>query len=123
MLIFTKFFAGLAMIAYMKNHENYVKGILGQNPDAEKLKELLAYHDKQIKWMQHERLVHLIVMLFVCLFTIMIFGLAVIRPSLPVMLLFVMLLILSAAYLLHYFRLENGVQKWYRIAGEIRRRF
>ena len=111
------------MISYMKNHENYVKGILEQNPDAEKLKELLAYHDKQIKWMQHERLVHLIVMLFVCLFTIMIFGLAVIRPSLPVMLLFVMLLILSAAYLLHYFRLENGVQNWYRIAGEIRRRF
>ncbi|HQI25264.1 MAG TPA: hypothetical protein PLV15_10500 [Smithella sp.] len=107
----------------MKNHENYVKGILEQNPDAEKLKELLAYHDKQIKWIQHERLLHLIVMLFVCLFTMMIFGCAVIRPSLSVILLFVILLILSAAYLLHYFRLENGVQKWYVIAGEIRRQF
>jgi len=123
MLIFIKIFAGLAMISYMKNHENYVKGILEQNPDAEKLRELLAYHDKQIKWMQHERLVHLIVMLFVCLFTMMIFGFAVIRPSLSVILLFVILLILSAAYLLHYFRLENGVQKWYVIAGEIRRQF
>ena len=61
------------MISYMKNHENYVKGILEQNTDAEKLKELLAYHDKQINWIQHERLVHLIVMLFVCLFTMMIF--------------------------------------------------
>jgi len=111
------------MISYMKNHENYVKGILEQNPDAEKLRELLAYHDKQIKWIQHERLVHLIVMLFVCLFTMMIFGFAVIRPSLSVILLFVILLILSAAYLLHYFRLENGVQKWYVIAGEIRRQF
>lgn len=109
------------MISYMKDHENYVKEVLEKNPDAEKLRELLAYHDKQIKWMQHERLVHLMVMLFVCLFTMMIFGFAVIRPSLSVILLFVILLILSAAYLLHYFRLENGVQKWYLISGEIRK--
>lgn len=111
------------MISYMKDHENYVKEVLEKNPDTEKLRELLAYHDKQIKWMQHERLVHLMVMLFVCFFTLMIFGFAVIRPSLSAILLFVTLLILSLAYILHYFRLENGVQKWYLIAGEIRRRF
>lgn len=104
----------------MKDHENYVKEILEKNPDAEKLRELLTYHDKQIKWMQHERLVHLIVMLFVCFFTLIIFAFAVIRPSLSAILLFVILLILSVAYILHYFRLENGVQKWYLISNNIR---
>lgn len=108
------------MISYMKDHENYVKEILEKNPDAEKLRELLTYHDKQIKWMQHERLVHLIVMLFVCFFTLIIFAFAVIRPSLSAILLFVILLILSVAYILHYFRLENGVQKWYLISNNIR---
>ena len=71
------------MIDYMKRHERYVKDVLEKNPDKEKLKELLAYHDKQIQWMQHERLVHLIVMLFVCLFTLLSFAFTVIRTSTP----------------------------------------
>jgi hypothetical protein len=28
--------------------------------------------------------------------------------------------ILSSAYIFHYYRLENGVQKWYELSGEIR---
>jgi len=110
------------MIDYMKQHEIYAEDSLRKNLTPEDLKELLAYHDKQIQWMQHERLVHLIVTLFVCLFTIISLGLAVILGSLPAMILFVILLTLSAAYLVHYYRLENGVQKWYQISGEIRRR-
>jgi cell division protein FtsW (lipid II flippase) len=111
------------MIAYMKKHESYVQDMLGKNPDKEKLRELFEYHDKQIHWMQHERLVHLIVMLFVCFFTLLVFGFAVIRTSVPSIILFVILLVLSVAYIVHYYRLENGVQKWYLISNEIRRRF
>jgi len=110
------------MIAYMKDHESYVQEVLEKNPDGEKLKELLAYHDKQIQWLQHERLVHLIVMLFVCLFTLLIFGFAMVNVSMPFILLFAIFLILSIAYLIHYFRLENGVQKWYLISNQIRKR-
>lgn len=110
------------MIDYMKKHESYVQDMLAKNPDDEKLRELLFYHDKQIQWMQHERLVHLIVMLFICFFTLLIFGFAVIVPSVPSIILFVILLILSVAYIFHYYRLENGVQKWYLISNEIRQR-
>ncbi|MBN1365351.1 MAG: hypothetical protein JW976_11145 [Syntrophaceae bacterium] len=110
------------MINYMKKHESYVKEMLEKNSNNEKLREIFAYHDKQIQWMQHERLVHLIVMLFVCLFTLIIFGFAVIYTSVLFIVLFVILLVLSVAYIIHYFRLENGVQKWYLISNEIRRR-
>ena len=110
------------MIDYMKKHESYVQDVLAKNPDEEKLKELLAYHDKQIQWMQHERLVHLIVMLFVCLFTLLIFGFAVIRTSHASIILSVILLVLSIAYIIHYYQLENGVQKWYLISNQIRSR-
>ncbi len=109
------------MIDYMKKHERYVRETLENNPDVEKLRELLAYHNQQIQWMQHERLVHLIVMLFVCLFTLIIFGFTVIHISLPLIILFVILLGLSIAYIIHYFRLENNVQKWYLISNQIRK--
>jgi protein-S-isoprenylcysteine O-methyltransferase Ste14 len=110
------------MIDYMKKHENYVRDMLEKKLDEENLKELLAYHDKQIQWMQHERLVHLIVMLFVCLFTLLSFGFTVTRTSTPSIILSGLLLILSVAYVIHYYRLENGVQKWYLISNEIKRR-
>jgi hypothetical protein len=110
------------MIDYMKKHENDVKEMLEKKLDEEKLRELLAHHDKQIQWMQHERLVHLIVMLFVCLFTLLSFGLSIIRTSTPSIILSVLLLVLSVAYIIHYFRLENGVQKWYMISNQIKQR-
>jgi hypothetical protein len=108
------------MIDYMKKHESYVNDVLNDNLNKEKLRELLAYHDKQIQWMQHERLVHLIVMLFVCSFTLLVFGFAVIRTSVPSVILFVILLALSIAYIIHYYRLENGIQKWYLISNQIK---
>ena len=108
------------MIDYMKKHEKYVNEILGGKQGEEKLKELLAYHDKQIQWIQHERLVHLIVMLFVCLFTLLSFGFTVIETSTPSIVLSGLLLILSLAYIIHYYRIENGIQKWYLISNQIR---
>ena len=110
------------MIGYMKKHERYLKEMLEKNTDEEKLRELLAYHDKQIQWMQHERFVHLIVMLFVCLFTLLSFGFTVIITSTPSIILSVVLLILSVAYIIHYYQLENGVQKWYLISNQIKQR-
>lgn len=110
------------MIDYMKKHENYINEMLGKNLDDENLRELLAYHDKQIKWIQHERLIHLIVMLFVCLFTLLSFGFTVIKISTPSVILSVLLLVLSIAYIIHYYRIENGVQKWYLISNQIRQR-
>jgi protein-S-isoprenylcysteine O-methyltransferase Ste14 len=110
------------MIDYMKKHENHVKEMLEKKLDEKELREILAYHDKQIQWMQHERLVHLIVMLFVCLFTLLSFGLSIIRTSTPSIILSVLLLVLSVAYIIHYFRLENGVQKWYMISNQIKQR-
>lgn len=110
------------MIDYMKKHEKYINEMLHNNLNNEELKELLRYHDKQIRWMQHERLAHLIVMLFVCFFTLLIFGFTLIRASMPVLLLAFIFLILSVAYLIHYFRLENRVQKWYGISNQIRQR-
>lgn len=110
------------MIGYMKKHELFVREMLSKKLGSEKLRELLAYHDKQIQWMQHERLVHLIVTLFVCLFMLLSWGFAIINTSIPAIALAVLLLILSVAYIFHYYRLENRVQEWYLLSCEIRSR-
>lgn len=110
------------MIEHMKQHERYVREMLAKNLQQEELQELSEYHDKQIRWMQHERIVHLMVMLFVCLFTLLSLGFAVLRPALPSIALGALLMILTVAYIIHYYRLENGVQRWYALADEIKRR-
>jgi len=108
------------MIDYMKRQERYVRDMLAKNQSPEELKLLLEYHNVQILWMQHERLAHLITMLFVCLFTLLAFGFTIANPLLPCFLLCTLLTILSVAYIIHYYRLENGVQKWYELSNEIR---
>jgi hypothetical protein len=111
------------MIGYMKQHELYVKEMLKKNPKPEALRNLLEYHDKQIRWMQHERLAHLITMLFVCLFALLSMGYTLLNPVVPCFILLGLLITLSVAYVIHYYRLENGVQKWYRLYNDIRNRF
>jgi hypothetical protein len=108
------------MIDYMKRQERYIRDMLAKNLDPEELKKLLEYHSTQIQWMQHERMAHLITMLFVCLFTLLAFGFTIANPILPCFLLCILLTILSVAYVIHYYRLENGVQKWYELSNEIR---
>lgn len=108
------------MIDYMKRHEQYVREMLEKNLQPDELNALLACHDKQIQWMQHERYVHLITMLFVCLFALLCIGFTVFQPSLPGMILSALLLVLSVAYIIHYYRLENGVQGWYELSNKIK---
>lgn len=111
------------MIDYIKRHERYVTHLLESNPEQKVPDELLAYHDKQISWLQHERLAHLITMMFVCLLFFLSFGFTMIYFILPCILLSALLLILTFAYLLHYYRIENSVQRWYSLSNRIRRNY
>ncbi len=45
---------------YIKQYEEYIIKLLKQGEVSPKI---LAYHQQQIKWLQHERIVHLLVML------------------------------------------------------------
>ena len=110
------------MIAYLKKHENYVKKMLEKNLSRSELQSLLTHHNKQIQWMQHERLAHLIVMLFVCLFMLLSLGFAVMNTSIATIVLTAFLLVLSVAYIVRHYRLADGVQRCYLLSGEIKKR-
>ena len=79
----------------------------------ERWTEILQEHLVQIGFFQHERLIHLIVTVTFAILTIMSFvaSLVVGMPALLTLtLLFVVLLI---PYIMHYYTLENEVQKMY----------
>jgi cell division protein FtsW (lipid II flippase) len=55
-------------------------------------------------------------------FLILSLGITVLTAMLIFGLFDLLLLILLVPYIMHYFKLENGVQRWYHIANEIEKR-
>ena len=84
--------------------------------------ELLEEHLRMIAWVQHERLVHLIVTVMVVLCELFMVDLVLLHPELGIVPALIMLgmAVLMGFYFWHYFFLENTVQRWYRIAEELR---
>lgn len=76
--------------------------------------DILEEHLVQIGFFQHERHVHLIVMVLVALLFVMSIGIALIAEYLLMLVVTGMLLILLVPYIMHYFLLENEVQAMYR---------
>lgn len=68
-----------------------------------------CYIKESLERFKHERLIHLIVTVFIWLFFIILFIST--RDSLILLILDIIVLILEWFYLHHYYRLENWVQK------------
>lgn len=107
------------MWRYLQLHEAFVRRALDEPHDAAFWDQLAAFHAKQLAFMQHERLVHLLVMLTVAILCLSSIGFVSVAPSLPGFAIAALLLVLVSAYLVHYFRLENGVQRWYHLSNRI----
>ena len=86
--------------------------------------ELMALHLERLRWLQHERLVHLIVLVMTSLAELFTVDLALLHPETNPTAAIIMLAmaVLLAFYFAHYFFLENTVQHWYRLADELQRK-
>ncbi len=106
------------MKKYMKKHEYCIKEQLlkESSQDWNKIKEK---HERMIRNMQHERLIHLIVTLAFGILLMMLFTITLIKPYLPTLILMGLFLVLFVPYLIHYFYLENTIQRWYHLMDEI----
>ena len=84
---------------------------------------LFEEHREKITWLQHERLVHLIVTVMCVIGEMFVVDLVLLHPELGVLPAVFMLgvAVLLAFYFFHYFFLENTVQRWYAMADEMRR--
>lgn len=107
------------MTNYIKRHEKYILDAVEQN---ERIDELLDYHNHQIRWLQHERLVHLFVLIMTGLSLMLSLIGLLLSANLYIILLFIILCVLTFAYIIHYYYLENAVQRWYRISNMLQQK-
>ena len=107
---------GINIKLYCRAHEAEVRA---QKPT----EALLQTHLLRLRWLQHERLVHLIVLVMTVLTELFTVDLAVLHPETNPLAAVVMLLlaVLLGFYFWHYFFLENTVQRWYKLADQLRR--
>lgn len=76
-------------------------------------KERINYHLIQIQQFQHERLIHLIVTVFVGTLAILFLLFGLLTENIGLLIVCFGLLFLFIPYILHYYLLENNVQKMY----------
>lgn len=102
----------------MKNrilrYMEYVDDILEKNETRLSYEEILQEHMVQIQFFSHERLIHLLVTITFALLTFGTFFLLILSFSPGLVCLFIALLVLLVPYIMHYYLLENGVQKMYQ---------
>lgn len=107
------------MWKYLQLHEAFVVAALKGEKGPIDWQQLEAWHQKQLAFLQHERLIHLLVLLTCSVLLVLCVGYLGLAPGLAPFCMALLLLVLVAAYVVHYFRLENGVQRWYHLSNRI----
>ena len=106
------------ILAYLEKIDQLLK----HPPIVVNYEEEVKKHLVQIGFFMHERLIHLIVTVLFAVLTVGVALFFVASPGIPILLLFDMLLVLLVPYIMHYYLLENGVQKMYEQYDELLRR-
>ena len=103
------------MKVYLRNYIKEIDKLL--NSKTKINEDMIKKHLIKIEFFQHERLIHLLVTLFYGLLTIvfMFFGFSFYLFFAIAIILLIFLLF----YVVHYFRLENGVQYLYKQYDEM----
>lgn len=109
------------MWRYMLEHEALIAAALESTGEVN-FEHLREYHRRQIEFAQHERLIHLLVTAAFALFFILSVFFAVLVEKPGALLLSLLFLALLIPYIIYYYRLENGVQKWYTMYNRIEER-
>lgn len=104
---------------YMKQHEAMVNEALLSNADPAEMRKIAEQHEKVIAYMQHERLVHLLVTLAFGAFLLITIAITFIKPQPLVLVLLGMFFVMLIPYVAHYFFLENTIQHWYQLSDRI----
>ena len=100
------------MTEYFKRYRAFIaKALEDESTD---LEELLKIHKTKIGFFQHERFIHLIVMVLFALCTVITILAIAIYEKLMLIPLAALLLVLLVPYIKHYFFLENTVQLLYK---------
>lgn len=106
------------------NYMAYIDQLLADDAgkNEEDYEKIMEEHKLQLTFFMHERLVHLLVTLTFALLAFATFFALVFSFQPGLVALFIALLVLLVPYIMHYYLLENGVQKMYRQYDEMYKR-
>jgi len=111
------------MKKYLTNYLKYLEDIQADSElSADELKKIKTEMLVQIGFMQHERLIHLIVTVLFAILLFISLGIAVSAAIPAFLLLTLLILVLLVPYIAHYYFLENSVQKLYDIYNAVTER-
>lgn len=102
-----------------KTHQQTIIKILADQSAKIDWQKALIQHQRMVARIQHERLIHLLVTIFVGLVLTISSLTMIVSLRIELLLLVVPLLILFVVYLFHYRFLENTTQKWYKLEEEM----
>jgi hypothetical protein len=124
------------MRKYFKDYINYIAAIVQAAESAETGKAaeagkagtpsesldeaFFARFETMLSRMKHERICHLLVTVLFAILTVMSLGILFQNPGLQSALLFMLFLILVVPYVEHYYFLENGVQRLYKLWDKLK---
>ena len=111
----------------IRAYEKFIKKASGQTLSEAERTHLARYHYEMLESFQHERLFHLLVMLFFVLITIVLLlvtawatiAMGQYAEMLPLYILVGLLAILTFFYIKHYYFLENHIQKLYDYTAKL----
>lgn len=106
------------LLDYTVRMENFLANDFSLDAGEAVLEDLVL----QIRFFEHERLVHLLVTLFFAILFVIGILFFYAFPALPILALAVAFLALLVPYIRHYYILENGTQKLYTLYDELNRK-
>ncbi len=109
------------MRKYLTEYLSRIEDLLKRNVPLD-YDELIRNHLQKIEFMQHERLIHFLVTMLFALGLFLMMGTFLVAETVLLLPLLFLILILLIPYILHYYFLENSVQKMYRIYDELNHR-
>lgn len=110
------------MKKYFHQHETLINQALKNKSAKTNWSNLLLLHHKRLKFLQHERLIHLLVLLSFSTFSLLTVLIFLLINRLEIVLLAVIFIITSITYISHYYYLENTTQRWYKLSDELEKR-
>ena len=103
-----------------KDYDRKIKEILSTGALETDWKNILENHKEMIALIQHERLIHLLITIFVGISMLLVCLTTIITENPLLVFLDVPLIALFTGYIFHYRFLENTTQSWYKLTELVR---
>ena len=112
----------------IKSYEQFIEKKASEKLSDANRGELVEYHKEMVTNFQHERLIHLLIMLFFITVALILLGILAwsiimygfILEMLAFYIMTGIVTILAIAYIKHYYFLENHIQNLYKYSAKLR---